>query len=396
VTLLLNLAAEVLGAAGLVNLSSRFARLVHLAVVALALGGCSLAAQQSATDALVAAAKAHSYPLDSTGRAFLLREAAGADFFLLGEIHGDNDVPELIAALWPAMWQLGYRHAAAEVSPWAADQLEQAAAKSGPAIGLWTPHQTAIILAPAGHAGVVWGCDIEEVQPQQLIRELTRLNPDDSHLQQMAALTAAGYRRSQAPQLLQLLAATATVHDAAPGGISLRHSLDDTLRVESERLDRGHILTAQQDREDVMKRQFLAHYEAGSPGKVFLRFGQAHLFRGYDLERGVSTLGDFVSQFAIARHSTAFNVAAFGAGGSYRLNGVTSSADQTGDEPGLGWLARIAPGSATVFDTRPLRALLHAIPEAQRTAEERSLIDWVDGYDALICFRNVTPLDAAH
>ena len=49
-----------------------------------------------------------------------------------------------------------------------------------------------------------------------------------------------------------------------------------------------------------MKRQFLAHFEAGAPGKVLLRFGQAHLFRGYDMERGVSTLGDFISEFAIA------------------------------------------------------------------------------------------------
>jgi hypothetical protein len=294
------------------------------------------------------------------------------------------------------MWQLGYRHVAAEVSPWAATQLEQAAARPGPAIGLWTPRQAAIVLAPAGRADVIWGCDIEESRPQELIRELERLNPMDASLQQMAALTAAGYQRSQAPRLLQLLADATLAHDASPGGISLRHSLEDTLRVESERLDRAHILTAQQDREDVMKRQFLTHFEAAAPGKVFLRFGQAHLFRGYDLERGVSTLGDFVAEFAIVRHAAAFNVAAFGAGGTQQLNGVTSSADQTGDEPGLAWLARIALDSATVFDTRPLRPLLHAIPEAHRTTEERNLIQWVDGYDALICFKQVTPLDAAH
>jgi hypothetical protein len=369
-------------------------RLALLAVCALATYG--LAAQQFPADALIQAAKANSYPLAGTGRAFLLREAAGADFFLLGEIHGDNEVPELVASLWPAMWQSGYRHVAAEISPWATAQLEQAAMETGPAIGLWTPRQAAIILAPAGHSGVIWGCDIEESQPQELIRELARLNAGNPILRQMADLTATSYERSQAPQLLQRLGAATPAHDAAPGGISLRQSLEDTLRVESERLNRFRILIAQQDREDVMKRQFLAHFEAGTPGKVFLRFGQAHLFRGYDVERGVSTLGDFVSEFAIARHGTAFNVAAFGAGGTYRLNGVASSADQTSDEPGLGWLARIAPDSATVFDTRPLRAMLHAIPEAQRTTGERNLIEWADGYDALICFKQVTPLDATH
>jgi hypothetical protein len=37
-----------------------------------------------------------------------------------------------------------------------------------------------------------------------------------------------------------------------------------------------------------------------------------------------------------------------------------------------------------------------AIPAAQRTPEQRNLIEWVDGYDALICCPQVTPLDAAH
>jgi hypothetical protein len=368
--------------------------LAQLAVCVIA--ACGLAARHPPSDGLIQTAKAYSYPLAGMGRAFLLREAAEADFFLLGELHGDNEVPELVSSLWPAMWQSGYRHAAAEVSPWAAAQLEQAAALPGPSIGLWTARQAAIILAPAGQGGVVWGCDIEENQPQKLIRELARINPRDARLQQMAALTAAGYRRSQAPQLLKLLTEAVPALDTAPGGISLRRSLDDTLRVESERLDRPRILTAQQDREDVMKRQFLAHFEGGKPGKVFLRFGQSHLFRGYDLERGVSTLGDFVCELAVARHGTAFNVAAFGAGGTYRMNGVTSSADQTSDEPGLAWLARLASGEPTVFDVRPLRAPLHAIAAGQRTPEQHNLIEWVDGYDSLICYPQVTPLDAAH
>jgi hypothetical protein len=40
--------------------------------------------------------------------------------------------------------------------------------------------------------------------------------------------------------------------------------------------------------------------------------------------------------------------------------------------------------------------MLHAIPEAQRTTEERNLTEWADGYDALICLKQVTPLDATH
>lgn len=356
---------------------------------------CSLNAQQRSSDAVVEAAKAHAYPLASTGRAFLLSEAQKADFFLLGELHGDNEVPELIASLWPGMWQGGYRHVAAEVSPWAAAELEGDTDGSRRTPGLWTHRQAAVILGPAKHPGVIWGCDIEEMQPQALIRQLAGLNRSDASLQRMAALTTKSYERSQSPELLRLFSAAKPVHDAAMGGISLRHSLEDTLRVESERLDRENRLIAQQDREDVMKRQFVGHMEAGSPGKVFLRFGQSHMFRGYDLDRGVSTLGNFVAEYAIARHAVAFNVAAFGAGGKFQLNGVQEDADQTGDEPGLKLLASVATDATTVFDVRPLRVALHSIPEEQRTVEERNLIQWVDGYDALICFKNVTPLDSA-
>jgi hypothetical protein len=64
------------------------------------------------------------YDLSGNGRSFLLREAADASFFMLGELHGENEIPDLIRAIWPAMWTAGYRHVAAEISPWAARELE--------------------------------------------------------------------------------------------------------------------------------------------------------------------------------------------------------------------------------------------------------------------------------
>lgn len=56
--------------------------------------------------------------MERGGRAFLLNEATNNDFFLLGELHGDNEIPALLDVVWPQMWTVGYRHIAAEVSPW--------------------------------------------------------------------------------------------------------------------------------------------------------------------------------------------------------------------------------------------------------------------------------------
>src|SRR5436309_11757880 len=92
-----------------------------IALVVLTFGAGSLRGQLSDS---VSLPQPLQYDLSTGGQAFLLREAANASFFMLGELHGENEIPSLIRGLWPSMWQVGYRHVAAEVSPWAANRLE--------------------------------------------------------------------------------------------------------------------------------------------------------------------------------------------------------------------------------------------------------------------------------
>jgi hypothetical protein len=74
--------------------------------------------------------------------------------------------------------------------------------------------------------------------------------------------------------------------------------------------------------------------------------------------------------------------------------GETFDADERGDEPAFALLAGKARYAATVFDLRPLRPLLHAIDADKRTPLETNLVYWADSYDALLCYRTVTPLAA--
>jgi hypothetical protein len=348
-------------------------------------------------DQIFAAITDHQYNLENDGRGFLLHEASSNDFFLLGELHGDNEIPSLLRALWPAMWKQGYRHIAAEVSPWAAHQLEFVPAGKGPEVrGLWTKQEAVDAHSPAGSdASVLWGCDMEEMQPEFLIRQLAALNPSDAELKQMIDLTKSGYDRKIAPQLLDLAKKSKGKEDEVVNDLSLRENLPATLEIEANRLNPDEKMIAQNEREQLMKRQFLAHFRknsgAGSPPKVLLRFGRNHLHRGYDA-RGISTLGNFVAEFAVAEGRKAFNVGAFGAGGKAALFGDTLDADERPDELTFALLAEKAKYSATVFDLRPLRALLHQIPQEKRTALETNLIYWADSYDALICYKTVTPL----
>jgi hypothetical protein len=76
-------------------------------------------------------------------------------------------------------------------------------------------------------------------------------------------------------------------------------------------------------------------------------------------------------------------VGAFGAGGKATLLGNTWNADERGDEPAFALLAEKAKYPAT---------LLHRIPPEKRSALQNNLIYWADSYDALICYKTVTPL----
>ena len=370
------------------------------AYVCLALMGCGVCGttqdvkRGEPDDSIRLEVSRHQYNLSYDGRTFLLNEAQKASFFLLGELHGENEIPALLRNLWPAMWQGGYRHMAAELSPWAANQLEFVPADYQPKlITLWSKEETLFIHSQGASQPVLWGCDMEELQPHLLIRELAAANPTHSSLARMVEITNSGYKRQMAPRLLELMPSTGMVGDVTVNDISLAENIQATLEIENDRLSPGAKFAASLRRESLMKELFLQHYRRALPGpevKVMLRFGRNHLHRGYD-ERGVSTLGNFVAEFAISQHQTAFNVAAFGAGGKASLAGETWDADERGDDLAFAFLAAVAQYPATVFDLRPLRDILHRIPQEKRSPLQQRLVYWSDSYDAILCYKNVTP-----
>jgi len=311
--------------------------------------------------------------LATEGRTFLVQQASRASFFLVGGLHGDNETQRLVQDLTQALQPFGYRYTAAEMSPWAANRL----------------------LASLGaQRAALWGSDIEEVQPHLAIRELAAANPQNRALQSMSEMTKAGYRRSLAPALLQLAREAGDVRDISVQGTSLRALILRTLEIEVERRDSASSLAASLHREAFMKELFVSHYRRAVQGdadrpKVLVVFGQNHLHRGYD-RRGVSTLGNFIAELAAADGAQSFHLALFAAGGKVSLGGLVD-ADQRKDDSALEWLALLGKHPATVFDLRPLRQVLHDIPVATRSAREASLLYWADSYDAIICYREVTP-----
>jgi len=339
----------------------------------------------------------HQYDLSGSGRAFLSEEARKVSFFLLGELHGENEIPTLLRQLWPGMWQGGYRYIAAEVSPWAANQLEFSRAGQSKVVALWSKEEALFVHSQGASQAVLWGCDMDEFQPELLIRDLSRANPSNVILGRMLGVTKAGYERKMAPELLDLAHELTNIRDLAVDDASLVGNLRSTLEIESNRLKPETKFSAQVGRESLMKELFLLHYRehigSNSKAKVLARFGRNHLHRGYDA-RGISTLGNLISEFAFSEHKTVFNVAAFGAGGKASFAGETWDADERGDDLAFDFLASLARYPATVFDLRPIRPILHGIPEDKRNPVEQRLIYWADSYDAILCYKNVSPLQS--
>ena len=119
-------------------------------------------------------------------------------------------------------------------------------------------------------------------------------------------------------------------------------------------------------------------------------YGQSHLGRGID-RRGVSTLGNFIAELAIAQNVQSFHVELFAAGGKISFAGLRDI-DQRKDEQAFDVLASAARYPATVFDLRPLRSLLRRSPADKRSARDASLLYEADAYDAIVCYREVTPM----
>jgi erythromycin esterase-like protein len=334
----------------------------------LAVSGVTMA--QSVSEQL----QSQQFNLAADGANFLVNEAARASFLLIGGLHGDQETPALVRMLSARSKPFGYRYIALERSPWAASRF-----------GDFLKQEMTPLLE-------IRGADIDEIQPHLLIRDLAAINLKNGPLQSMAQMTIAGYRRDLAGQLLQLARRMGRVNDATVGGYSLSKLILRTLEIEATRANKQRF-KASTDREQFMKELFISHYRVAArknaKPKFVVAFGQSHLGRGID-ERGVSTLGNFISELAVAESAQSFHVLLFAAGGRYSLHGL-HDIDQTKEDAAFALLASLARYPATLFDLRPVRETLHSLP-APLTPVDAKLLYWADSYDAVVCYREVTPL----
>ena len=349
--------------------------------------------------------------LSGPGAAFLEARANESQFVLVGEEHGVADIASTVRALLAGIGPLGYRHLAIEVDPWTTAKLETMLRQGGTAaLAAYLARDDAKLSLP------FYNWSTEAALAQAAVRANGEAPPALWGLDQLfigAAGTlladiAAGAANAQARALAQALAARAKGSLEFLGTVELRelqelHALlgDEQDRewaqlaagmIESARIyqpfvaGRGlSVHAANLERETLMKRTFLARmHEAqtreGRMPKVLFKFGANHMMRGLS-PTYVPSLGNFVSEFALAQGKSAFGLLILCGPGTKAADFMGNEADCEFDAakafPDL--VAHVDPKTPTLFDLRRWKdrpkQWAHLAPEV------RAMI-WA--YDALL------------
>ena len=356
--------------------------------------------------------------LKGAGAAFLLDEAARSQFVALGEEHNTTEIPELTTALFRALQGNGFEYVADEQDP---VTLRMASAKPArgnrdslvafarkyPSAFTFVSDQELTMLADLGAASrgrgnALWGCDQAFGVTHILDRLIPLLQKPEARTLAMALRDKArdkeGVRNlekfhymSEVPKSdelagLERVAAASAGSEAA----FLIQALVVSDRVyrnyrEKNYYDNGY------EREEYMKQRFLEEYRRaqtadGRAPKVILKFGHWHLFRGQG-PSNLQTLGNFVSEFAIANGSRSFHVAIYPFGDSGGYGDIKSW------KPSTAFL--LAAGSSasqwTIVDVRPLRAVYRQVTEKMSAEERDSFRRTVFGFDAVLYVGHMRP-----
>jgi hypothetical protein len=357
---------------------------------------------------------------------WLVERGRQAAFFVIGEEHGIAENPKLAAQLFGALVPSGYRRVAVEISPPIAAELDRVSAKGGIAalkdyFGDASPNAvffgmreeaewlTVARAAVPREKLAIWGCDYEVGADRRLIQMLETMPKPKAAKAALAALAAestaswAQYDVTRDPRFIFSFAGNPelvrAVRAAWPNAQTEAEWIIDTLEetLEINRLwGAGKGWESNQRRAANLRWNFLRHWRPyqhkAKPPKAMLKFGSNHMVRGLN-DVGAMDLGSLLPELAEAHGSKSFHLMVLPG-----RNCSVATFDPTrfryaprpigreyGD--GLEWLRDEAwPDSFTVFETAPLRPMVHASRKDFDDAFQRAIF----GFDAVLVMSGST------
>jgi hypothetical protein len=352
---------------------------------------------------------------------WLVAQGRQSRFFALGEEHGIAENPKLAAQLFRDLVPAGYRHAAIEISPPMAAEIDRAAKQGMPELGTFLTtrgqqvaffgmREEAEWLAAAraavpGAEPVLWGTDYEVFADRHLIALLKRMRKPAAAEAALARVEAASSdawaRQAQTKDLLQIFpfsgdpalvrALRAAWPKAGAQAGQIIDTLEETLEINGlYRSRQGYASNAR--RAAFLRANFLRQWRGARGPRTFLKLGANHLVRGLTTV-GTFDIGSLIAELAEAQGEKSFHLLVLPGNDAKAavFDPVTMaykpSAPKDMYQKGLGWMIDEAwPDSFTLFDTHKLRPTVYsarvADPELART---------VFGYDAVLVMSGSTP-----
>lgn len=320
--------------------------------------------------------------LSGAGYDWIEDKAKNSSFLLFGETHRVREIPLVVSAVYRQLFNQGYQYLALEMEPWMAQKLSSDSLlgrkskvkgqvlKNPSAIAFSYNEELKMIaetgkqFSGKGTGQAIWGLD-NAFGGEHLVRRLKSLAPNE---------TAATY----AKQVLKKARKSKDGHEYiseadqsedfqklrelySPIKGSEEEQILDLLEISNRvfynfrlaysiKKDRMTAYANRKEREEWMKDQFLKQYrsakEAGvSDPKVIFKFGGAHVEPGI-APNLVTTLGNFVREFAITQGTQATSIAI------YCYNKKTCNQLESKE---LGPLARLVGDKITLFDFQSIR-----------------------------------------
>ena len=369
--------------------------------------------------------------LAGRGAGVLGDAAAGAQFVLLGEDHGTNEIAAFADAFFASLVPLGYRTIAVETGPVLTERLRAwVAAPNGraqyaafeknhggtTAFYGWQREFAFLEHANRATGGALrlWGLDQELMgSSKYLLESMLEQHPgarSTALIRQMLHEDEADYRnaaRSGDPAAMfvlqvkpaQLSALTASLQsDGNARSSALARALVETRDIYvnccNELAGRSN-----RDRALLMKQTLVAYLRASgayaAPPKIFFKFGEEHLYRGTNPLRNLD-LGNFVSELGDGLGLRDLHVLALGAfGRQSKFAGIGkpwASSAYALDDPDHKRFAFLAPfvlsmvpSGWTLYDLRPLR-----VHFSQAGIADAGYERLVFGYDFLLLVPQTT------
>jgi len=351
---------------------------------------------------------------------WLIEQARGTRFTLIGEEHGVAETAQLSAALFKELRESGYSRMAIELSPIIAQDIEAAARRKGlqgildfyASPDTWSPMYlreeaqfiASVVNAAPKNERVLWGFDREIFSDRYLIARLEprvpqRARESFTRLKEASTNSWAQREKNPGPPFLftENPAIASDVRSAWPNpdrdSDTILRTLEESLAINAVART-GTAWDSSERRAQWMRNALAARLreERGSP-KVMMKFGYNHMIRGANYVN-IFDLGAMPDEVAAQSGGRAFHIlvlpgpgsrqAVLGPGRSF----VSVSSDEFDEfRAGDQRLTRVlSNANATGHEVIDLRALR---PLAMRGLESwnSDVVRTIHGYDAAVIWK---------